>query len=97
MTPKDTIRAALKMMIGYGTNREQLIAADKALAALAELERASGQLVRNSDELRARLAAIDAAPVVAEVNQGDGFRYLTWGDLPPHGTELIARPAKEAK
>ena len=48
-----------------------------------------------AEQAEARLAAIDAAPTVALVEGGDGFRYLSWGQLPPVDTQLIARPAKD--
>ena len=57
------------------------------------------KLQAERDQLRARLAAIDAAPTVAVV-ESDCAKDAVWptleyGDLPPYGTELIARP--EAK
>ena len=48
-----------------------------------------------AEQAEARIAAIEAAPVVALVEGGEGFRYLSWGQLPPVGIELIARPAKD--
>ena len=48
-----------------------------------------------AEQAEARLAVIDAAPTVALVEGGDGFRYLSWGQLPPVDTQLIARPAKD--
>ena len=68
-------------------------------ASLCDLVMPVRMLRIDRDELRARLAAIDAAPTVAVVesdcDQGAVWPTLEYGDLPPYGTELIARP--EAK
>lgn len=50
---------------------------------------------QRAEQAESRLAAIEAAPTVALVEGGDGFRYLSWGQLPPVDTQLIARPAKD--
>lgn len=48
------------------------------------------------ESMATRLAAIDNAPTMASIEGGEGFRYLSWDQLPQVGSELIARPAKEA-
>lgn len=61
--------------------------------------KARGALILQADEiakLRARLAAVDAAPVVARVGGVTGRQVaLNYVGFPPIGTELIARPAKD--
>jgi hypothetical protein len=88
MSQIDKIRACI-----YATNPAK---EDEALAALAELE-------TELTALRTRLAAIDAAPTVATIDQGEegppfadlALEFETCARSITIGTELIARP--EAK
>jgi len=91
VTAIDKIRAALEAAAEYPNSVYAALKAENALAALAELE---AELV----ELRARLAAIDAAPAVAWLSTDCiGERYLCFScpDDQDPVIELIARP--EAK
>jgi len=58
------------------------------------------RVLRERDILRARLAAIDAAPTVAVVCSSECFgafvqQRFFGSELPNIGTDLIARPAKD--
>jgi hypothetical protein len=77
--------------------RARLAETETELRALCE---ASAPLVGENAKLRARLAAIDAAPTVATVciAPTSDFPVLKYSryDIPRiNGTELIARPAKD--
>jgi hypothetical protein len=116
MTPIDTIRAALEqareLIPEYCGIRTQY---DAALSSLAELETELAAAIeecnrlrscmddeiQERNQLRARLAAIDAAPTVATVIDigdecGENLNVTFYSyQLPPVGTQLIVRP--EAK
>lgn len=67
---------------------------------LIELRKAEAE----RDQLRARLAAVDAAPTVARVVEERNrdfacgpYRYIAYGAIPQGLNELIARPAKDGR
>jgi hypothetical protein len=92
MTAYDKIRAALEAAAEYPNSVYAALKAENAMPAIAELE-------TELSTLRARLAAIDAAPTVAVIDEWRIPGYIRAStasdDLLPYGTQLIARP--EAK
>ena len=78
----------------------QIQATKAAIESCNQATTAGLAAVAERDQLRARQAAIEAAPVVAIVwfsRDGNGRTCsgLDYAELPPVGTELIAKPAKD--
>lgn len=82
----------------------QIQATKAAIESCNQATTAGLAAVAERDQLRARLAAIEAAPVVARVFESNRdfatgpSRCLAYtnSELPVPGTELIAKPAKDA-